>query len=293
MPELPEIETVKLQLQKILPGKTISKIEVLKPKSFIGDVTLAQGKKITGVERRAKLLLIDLEDAHVLAFHFKMTGQLIYETEKARKAFPVLIDRIAGGHPTKDFAGPLPSSHTRIIFNFSDGGKLYFNDQRMFGWARIMNPEELGKFAFLQKLGPEPFDIDTKKFREIFSKMKKPIKLALLDQEKISGIGNIYANDALWEAGINPKMASNKLTSAQLDRLFEKVKVVLREGIKYGGATASDSKYIDVYGLGGHYQDHFRVYDQKGQACQRHDGGIIEKFAMGGRGTYFCPKCQE
>jgi formamidopyrimidine-DNA glycosylase len=113
-----------------------------------------------------------------------------------------------------------------------------------------------------------------------------------MDQQVISGVGNIYANDALWEAGIDPKRGANTLTALQYKELFESIVKVLNEGIEYGGATAADAKYIDLHGMGGHYQDHFRVYDKEGDLCQRDDGGIIHKFMMGGRGTYLCPKCQ-
>jgi formamidopyrimidine-DNA glycosylase len=212
-----------------------------------------------------------------------MTGQLIYLNHE---------QRIVGGHPTKDFTGELPSKHTRVIFYFSDGSTLYFNDQRIFGWIKTGTREEIESMNFLKGLGPEPLEMNSDEFTKIFTKIKKPIKIALMDQEKISGVGNIYANDALWESELNPKTASNKLSKKQLEMLFEKVKLVLNEGIKYGGATAADAKYIDLHGMGGHYQEHFRVYDRKGEPCLRKDGGVIEKFTMGGRGTYFCPKCQ-
>jgi len=284
MPELPEIETVKLQLSRVLPGKIIEKIDILKPKSFIGDVKMVEGKKVIKIERKAKLLLLDIDATHAIAIHFKMTGQLIYIKGK---------ERLAGGHPTKDFLGNLPSSHTRVVFHLSDGGTLYFNDQRIFGWVMVGDKFSIYNLQFIKNLGPEPFEINKEKFAEIFKNLKKPIKIALMDQEKISGVGNIYANDALWEAEINPKTPGNKLSQKQLENLFEKIKLVLNEGIKYGGATASDAKYIDLHGMGGHYQEHFRVYDRKGEKCLRGDGGIIEKFAMGGRGTYFCGKCQK
>lgn len=293
MPELPEIETVKLQLQKVLPGKVIKNIEVLKAKSFIGDKTLGEGKKVAKVERRAKLLLIDLDDNHNLAIHFKMTGQLIYEEENLKRpAHPVLIDRIAGGHPTKDFTGPLPSNHTRVIFRFTDGSTLYFNDQRIFGWVRLDTKENILRIKFLQELGPEPLEMSADEFTKRIGKSKRPVKLVLMDQGIISGVGNIYANDALWEAKINPRRAANSLRKQQYQELLSAVNKVLKEGVKYGGATAADAKYIDLHGLGGHYQEHFRVYDREGELCLRNDEGIIHKFAMGGRGTYFCPKCQ-
>lgn len=269
MPELPEIETVKLQLQKVLIGQRL----------LASDFPEVNGKTVKEIKRLGKVLLINFGPGLDLGFHFKMTGQLIYEENGKR---------IAGGHPTEDFVAKMPSKHTRAIFYF-DKGTLYFNDQRMFGWI-MLNPK------FVDKLGPEPFNISSDEFIKRLSKLRKPIKIAIMDQEIISGVGNIYANDALWEAKIDPRMPSDKVTSDKAKTLLEKIKLVLREGIKYGGATAADAKYIDLHGLGGHYQEHFRVYDREGQKCLRpacrQAGGVIKRIELGGRGTYFCPVCQ-
>lgn len=303
MPELPEIETVKLQLERVLPGNTIEKVEILKPKSFIGKKELVEGKKVIGVKRLAKVLLIDLEGEIDLAIHFKMTGQLVWipnqkiKTQKSKiKSNSNTINskinkRIVGGHPTQDFVGELPSKHTRVILHL-DSGILYFNDQRIFGWVRAGTKEEIANMKFLKALGPEPLDISEDEFIKLVSKRKKPIKLVLMDQTVISGVGNIYANDALWEAEVNPRRLANTLTRKQYQELYRGVIKVLEEGIKFGGATAADAKYIDLHGLGGHYQEHFRTYDGEGEECPREDGGIIHKLKLGGRGTYFCPTCQ-
>ena len=170
---------------------------------------------------------------------------------------------------------------------------MYFNDQRLFGWVKADNKDKIANMKFLRELGPEPFEIDSNKFRKILSPLKRPIKLVLMDQTVISGVGNIYANDALWESRIDPRTPVYQLSVAQLSSLFKSVKKVLREGIRYGGATAADAKYIDLHGLGGHYQEHFRTYSREGEECLREDGGIIHRFTLGGRGTYFCPKCQK
>jgi formamidopyrimidine-DNA glycosylase len=289
MPELPEIETVKLQLQKAIVGREIVQVEVRGRKSFEGEVELVEGKKIIAVRRMAKVLLVDLEGEITMAFHFKMTGQLIYDKDGNSETYK---DRVVGGHPTEDFVGKLPSAHTRVIFKL-DQGTLYFNDQRMFGWVKAGKKEEIEAMKFLVGLGPEPFGMTEEEFRLRVGKPKRPIKLVIMDQEIIAGVGNIYANDALWEAKIDPKTPANTLTGQQLDSLFEKVKLVLEEGIKFGGATAADAKYINLHGLGGHYQDHFRVYDREGTECPRKDGGKIKKTVLGGRGTYFCPECQK
>lgn len=272
MPELPEIETVKLQLQKVLVGQKLLK-------SNFSEVT---GKTVKEIKRLGKVLLINFDKDLDLGFHFKMTGQLVYESNN--QSMPNAKSRIVGGHPTEDMVAPMPSKHTRAIFNF-DKGTLYFNDQRKFGWIKI-NPN------FVDTLGPEPFDLSAPKFLNLLGKLKKPIKLAIMDQEILAGVGNIYANDALWESHINPATPVSQLSVEQLISLLEKIKLVLREGIKYGGATAADAKYIDLHGLGGHYQEHFRVYDRENLPCLRCKTKI-EKIVLGGRGTYWCPRCQK
>lgn len=263
MPELPEIETVKLQLQKVLVGQ----------KLLTSDFPEVTGKTVKEIKRLGKVLLINFGQNLDLGFHFKMTGQLVYDDGKKR---------IAGGHPSQDFVAKLPNTHTRAIFEF-EKGKLFFNDQRKFGWIQI-NPK------FVDKLGPEPFNITPEDFIQRLEKSKKPIKVAIMDQEIISGVGNIYANDALWEAEINPQIPSSKLSHQQLTLLLEKIVLVLREGIKYGGASYSD--FVQATGVGGHYQDHFRTYNRDGQPCLRCKT-LLKKIVIGGRGTFYCPKCQK
>jgi formamidopyrimidine-DNA glycosylase len=245
------------------------------------------GQGVRSVRRRAKVLIVDFDNDISMAFHFKMTGQLILDKDEKGETYE---DRIVGGHPTEDFVGKLPSSHTRVIFRL-DHGLMYFNDQRLFGWVKIMPTKDLEKESFIEKLGPEPFDITSEEFTKLVSRYKKPIKLVIMDQEVISGVGNIYANDACWEARIDPRRLANSLTAKQYQELYKGLLLVLNEGIKFGGATAADAKYINLHGLGGHYQEHFRTYDREGEECKRGDG-IIHKFSLGGRGTYVCTKCQ-
>ena len=293
MPELPEIETVKLQLQKGLVGKKVEGVEVRNIKTVQGDVKLIEDKKVTGVRRRAKVLIVDFEDKVSMAFHFKMSGQLILDLDSSNKT---VEDRIVGGHPTADFVGKLPSSHTRVVFNL-DKGTMYFNDQRMFGWVKIDETDKLNRMNFLEKLGPEPFDLGYEEFVARARKGRRPIKLVIMDQEVISGVGNIYANDALWEAMIHPSRPVNTLSDVEMRLLLEKVVLVLNEGIKYGGATAADAKYIDLHGLGGKYQEHFRTYDQEGKECTRLEckevKAVIQRMVIGGRGTFYCANCQK
>ncbi len=272
MPELPEIETVKLQLQKVLLGQKLIAVNILTPKIVQDKLEELVGKEVLGIRRLGKVLLIDFGKDLALGFHFKMTGQLIYDDGKTR---------IAGGHPSEDFVAKLPNSHTRVVFEF-DHSKLFFNDMRMFGWVQI-NPK------FVESLGPEPFEMSADKFVENVKNVRRPIKVAIMDQSLISGVGNIYANDALWEAKINPSTLANKLSTDELLLLFEKIKLVLAEGIKYGGATAEN--YLNLHGLGGHYQEHFRTYNRADLACLR-CSTPIKKITLGGRGTFYCPTCQ-
>lgn len=289
MPELPEIETVKLQLKKALEGRRIVNVEVRVRRMVSGDEQVIKGMKVTEVRRIAKSLIIDLEDGISMAFHFKMSGQLILDRDSRGTT---ISDRIVGGHPTADFVGELPSGHTRVIFEL-DQGTLFFNDQRMFGWVKIGKRSEIEKEKFFANLGPEPFDIDATTFAMRLGTSRRAIKLSIMDQAVISGVGNIYANDALWEANILPDRPTNSLTTTETRQLFDAIILVLREGIKYGGATAADAKYIDLHGLGGHYQEHFRTYDREGMNCLRNDGGKIQRTVIGGRGTYQCLVCQK
>ncbi|MBI5358797.1 bifunctional DNA-formamidopyrimidine glycosylase/DNA-(apurinic or apyrimidinic site) lyase [Candidatus Amesbacteria bacterium] len=248
MPELPEIETVKLQLQKVLVGQKLLSVSDEKYKSL-------KYKSVKEIRREGKVFLINFGPNLDLGFHFKMTGQLVY--------------------------GGLPTKHTRAIFEFTKG-TLYFNDMRKFGWVKI-NPE------FTKTLGEDALDISTHKFLKLLKELRKPIKIAIMDQKIIAGVGNIYANDALWESAVNPRTPVNQLSINQLTNLLKKIKLVLREGIKYGGTSLSD--YVDAFGKNGSYQDHIRVYKKHGEKCKRCKS-IIKRIVLGGRGTYYCPKCQ-
>ncbi len=304
MPELPEIETIKLQLQKHLIGLVVEKLERKHVKSVMGDVELIKGKEVKEIDRIGKMLVIKFEGDIVVAIHLKMSGQLIlvkseirnskFETNSKDRNLKKSIkeNRIAGGHPTRDWVGELPSKHTRAIFYFKSGDVLYFNDQRIFGWVKILDSKTVRQLRYVRQIGKEPWDMTDGEFFKITTGRKRPIKLVIMDQETLSGVGNIYANDALWEAGIDPIKKAKTLRQEDCKTLRQAIIKVLREGIKYGGATAADAKYINLEGMGGHYQDHFRVYDREGQKCLRNDGGIIKKVKLGGRGTYFCPACQ-
>lgn len=265
MPELPEVETIKLQLEKFLEGKKIIGVEIKTAKSFPDDKKKVLGARITGTRRFGKVLVVDLDNGYSLLVHLKLTGQLL-----------------ANGT-----IGP----HTRVIINLEKGQRLIFNDLRIFGWVRIVKKQEVKDESYIKKLGAEPLrDLTLEKFKQILTQTRRPIKIVLMDQEKISGVGNIYANDALWLAKINPRTPAGQLNSQTAGQLYEAILEVLKKGIRYGGA--SDQHYIKPDGTKGKYQDHFLVYGREGKPCAK-CGEKIKKFFLGGRGTYWCSSCQK
>lgn len=281
MPELPEVETVRRKLQQILPGKIIDSIDVLHDKSFKGLKKDILGQEIQAVTRKAKVIRIHLPNHKNLLTHLKMTGQLIYVDDQTRTG---------GGHPTTDWVKDLPSKHTRIIYTFADGSKLFFNDQRIFGWMKLLNDEEvLNDFA---KYGPDVNEPEASA-NYLLEKLKNrriPIKQAIMMNPIMAGLGNIYACDALNIAQLSPFRPAKSLSLEELERLVKASKQVIEEGLEYGGTTY-DGKYVHVDGMSGSYQDIMRVYDKKGEKCQQ-CGGEIVKEKISGRGTYFCSQCQ-
>ncbi|HUW24884.1 MAG TPA: DNA-formamidopyrimidine glycosylase [Patescibacteria group bacterium] len=292
MPELPEVETIRLQLDQRLKGLKITEVEVLNKKSFIGPPSHKAsegeeviGKKVIGVKRRAKIALIELEGGLYLAIHLKLTGQLIYSShgggikgcaEKEESPFKVC---------------ELPNKFTRVIISFDNGGRLFFNDLRIFGWVKVIR--DLGEVGG-GKLGPEANDekaFTFEYFQSILSKTKKPVKLVILDQEKLAGVGNIYVNEALFKAGIMPTRPANSLGDKDIKLLRDSIIWVLTEAIKRKGTSDRDEAYRQISGEKGDYQNHLQVYGKTGKPCPKCDGKV-ERVNLGGRGTFFCRKCQ-
>jgi formamidopyrimidine-DNA glycosylase len=281
MPELPEVETIRRQLNEVLVGKTISKVEVLRQKSFGGDPITLKGWVVEKIDRKSKIIEIYFKDREeIIIVHLKMTGQLVFLDGNKR---------IVGGHPTADWVKELPSKHTRVIMEFSDKSKLFFNDMRVFGWMRMIEKEKYENE--MRKTAP---DVTEKEFsleylKIVLKKSGKAVKLVLMDQEKIGGVGNIYANDALYLAKVLPSRKANSLSGKEIINLLPSIREVINKGIKYGGASAAN--YVDTKGMGGTYQDHFLVYKKEGQLCKICKGKI-QKMKIGGRGTFYCPNCQ-
>jgi len=286
MPELPEVETVRIGLNQLLPGKKIDNVWSDWVKSFPNAKSdVAQfliGAKIIQAQRRAKLLLISLSSNYSLVIHLKMTGQLVFRGKQ----------NFGGGHPSNSLVGSLPDKSTRVILSFKDGGKLFFNDQRKFGWMRLLPSAEVPNIDFMKKLGPEPLGAGFSKAQFQQRVQRRPnsaIKAVLLDQTVIAGIGNIYADESLWGSKIHPATAVNKLSSQKLGVLFKAIQEVLNLSIELGGS--SDRNYVDAEGKKGSYLKFAKVFRLQGQPCPRCGTPII-KIRVAGRGTHICPKDQ-
>ena len=266
MPELPEVETIKRELEKAVLGKKITKVSIINPK-VIKEPSPKEfqrqipGSTIKNILRKAKLLIFELSSGKFLAIHLKMSGQLIY--------------------PGKN------SKLTRIIFYLSNGKTLDFNDGRLFAELRLVSDWQ--KLKFIQSLGPEPFDLSCEHFKKMLASKKTKIKPLLLDQTFVSGIGNIYANEALFRAKIHPARPANSLSEKEKESLFTEIKETLKEAIAHKGSSVD--QYVQLSGEDGGYAKYHKVYDREKQPCLKCKTPI-QRISLGGRGTYFCPHCQ-
>lgn len=287
MPELPEVETVRRGLERLIIGKTITDVTSDTPKSFPNDpqevATFVIGGQFTAVRRRAKVLLLDLSTGYSLVIHLNMTGQLVYCGEQ----------RFGAGHPNDSLVGALPDRSTRVDIAFSDSAHLYFNDQRKFGWMKLYPTPEVAAIEFLARVGPEPLE-DAFTSEVFISRIRRrngtTIKAALLDQTVLAGVGNIYADESLWGAEIHPATRVRDVSDAQLARLLGELKDVMNLSIEKGGST--DRNYVNAEGKKGSYIDFARVFRREGYPCSRHPDVLIEKSRVAGRGTHTCPLCQ-
>ncbi len=274
-------------LQRLLPGKVIKDATSDFERSFPNapqDIRqFLLGSEILEVKRRAKVLLIELSSKYSLVIHLKMTGQLVF----------VGAERFGAGHPNDSLVGQLPDKSTRVVFTFQDGSKLFFNDQRKFGWVRLIPTVEVPEINFMKKLGPEPLEADftNKLFKERLSRRKKSgIKAVLLDQTVLAGIGNIYADESLWAAKIHPETKVMDISDAKVQALHKEIIAVLRLSIEKGGS--SDRNYVNAEGKKGSYISFAKVFRKEGSACQR-CGREITKTRVAGRGTHICLFCQK
>jgi len=278
MPELPEVETIKNQLNVKVKSKTIKKIEVrlskmVKDTSVVFFKKKVIGTKIKSIKRRAKLLIIHLSNGYSLVIHLKLSGQLIY--------YPNLEEK--------------KEKYTHLIYYFSDNSCLCHNDLRQFGYVKLIKTTDLEGLFQKQNLGPEPLDkkFTLRKFKELL--IKRPnskIKPLLINQSFIAGIGNIYAQEACWCSQILPIRLVKSLTEKEIKKLYHCLVKILKLAIKSKGTTAADAHYVDAQGKGGSYKSKLKVYQRQNKKCFRCQQKI-KRMTLGGRGTSYCPGCQK
>ena len=271
MPELPEVETVRRGLEKLILGKKITTIDIRYPKMIKTDLDQFQkelpGQVVKSMGRRGKYLLFYLTDK-VLISHLRMEGKYFYYPDQVPER-----------------------KHAHVLIHFEDGGTLVYEDVRKFGTMELLAPDLLEAYFISKNLGPEPTeqDFDLGRFKRALKRSKKPIKSHLLDQTLVAGLGNIYVDEVLWRAKVHPSRLSNSLTAQEARKVHDETIKVLGKAVEKGGSTIRT--YTNAFGEDGTMQDFHQVYDKAGQACSR-CGSIIEKIQLGGRGTHFCPKCQ-
>ncbi len=277
VPELPEVETVVRGLRPRAQGKLIQRVEIRQAPTYgviRGSLRsfrrALSGARISRIGRRAKYILLDLEHPRragkslTWVVHLGMTGQLYV----CKPSAPRL-------------------KHTHLVVTLSSGEQLRYCDPRRFGKMRVVS--RAGLPDFFARLGREPFGLSLQRFCRLFAERRAPVKNVLLNQNLLSGLGNIYANEVLFVAGIHPATPAGRLKRTQLSHLFRAVQTVLREAIKGQGSTVSD--YRNAEGAPGGYQNHLRVYDREGEPCPR-CGARIKRMVLVGRSAHFCPRCQ-
>ena len=273
MPELPEVETVRAQLAPVLGGRVVRSVQILderltRPVDLEHVVDRLEGRRIASVERRGKYLIVRFEGGLVLLIHLRMTGSFL----------------IARG-------GDLPEDlHRRAVVRLDDGSDVAYRDVRRFGTWLVLEEDELEDYLAL-RLGEEPLEraFTTRRLSRALTRRRAPIKAALLDQRVVAGLGNIYADEALWYAGIHPLRPAGQLDAEEIGAARRAIRRALRAGIRRQGATLSD--YRAPNGARGTMQDEFKVYGRAGEPCLR-CGTSIEKIRVAGRGTSYCPGCQ-
>ena len=285
MPELPEVETVVRDLRSLIRGQRLKKIEIKKdfhkkisplPVKFI---KLLVGLKLLDIERTGKMITFDFGEDKKVHAHMKMTGQFVFRGRGGREVF--------GGHPISDY-----ERFTKVIFDFGASGKLYYNDIRKFGYFKILS--EGASREEKSKYGLEPIDpkFTLRVFRDLLARRPNlEIKKFLLMQEFISGIGNIYADEACFAAGILPTRKIKDLSKLKQKKLYETLKSILKKAIKYRGTSVNT--YVDALGVRGSYVKFLKVYGRAGQRCLKCARATIKKTRCAGRGTSFCPICQK
>jgi formamidopyrimidine-DNA glycosylase len=303
MPELPEVETVRRQLEPELVGKRIDSASVLderltRPEPPGSVERGVAGREVTAVARRGKYLLIGLEGGRTLALHLRMTGNLLLR-EPGGDATADLMKTEPLGGPRLYESAPEPS-YVRARFRLDDGGELIFTDIRRFGQAVVLDEGDQLEDYFAARLGVEPLsrDLTAERLLELAKGRRAPLKSFLLTQSRVAGIGNIYADEALWRARLHPLTPAGSMKLEHAQRLVEGIVGALQAGLDHGGASIDD--YVDARGEQGSMQEEFLVHTREGEPCRRgaseHKAApppVIQRIVVSGRSTYFCPNCQQ
>ena len=299
MPELPEVESLRLGLKEKIVKSKILKIEIIKPKLISGNGTLRKinkkkteefikeitGEKIINIKRIAKNLIIELSNEKIFIVHLKMTGQLVFIDKNKKK--------ILGGHPIiKSFTEDLPNKHTAIIFNLNNGN-LFYNDIRMFGYVLYFkNILEAKKYGLFKNIGLDPFDknFTLEYFKKEIKKTNRNLKTTLLDQKIVTGCGNIYTDEICFASKVLPERNCKNLKDKEVENIYQNIKSILKSAIEHGGSSVSD--YFLADGSRGNYARLHKVYGKGGEKCKICKN-ILERKIIAGRATVFCKHCQK
>ena len=286
MPELPEVEVVKRSLKKKIENLVIKKVKIndtnLRYKLDKREISKLIGKKIKKIDRRSKFLIFQMSGNKKMLIHLGMTGKLFFthKKKKYKTSFYYNLD------PKKDF------KHDRVIFHFKNSQKLIYNDIRKFGFIKLFDSDKSENFH-LDKLGPEPLgkNLDFSYFKNYILGRKRNIKDILMDQQCISGLGNIYVNEILFESKIRPNRKVSSLKDFEINKILKNTKKILKNSIKFGGSSIKD--FLSDKGKGS-FQQYFNVYGRKGQNCSNVDcNERITRTVISNRATFFCKKCQK
>ncbi len=296
MPELPEVETVRRGLKGFILGAKLKKVEVICDGSAEGDFAQVVGAKVADLRRFGKALIVDFNNGFSLMIHLRMTGQLIFDGVGRFAAGQEEVklgktERFAAGHPNENFVAQLPNGQTRVILEF-ERGVLYFNDQRKFGFIKVLKTVEVEKEPFIAKLGKEPWEMSAEELLEKLQRRKNSaVKTVILDQKVVAGLGNIYADESLFSAGILPMRKAGSLSLAEAEKLLVAMREVMEKSLEAGGSTLKN--YVKADGTRGDYLDLFaKIYNRAGKSCMN-CGEAILKTKVNGRGTHYCPRCQK
>lgn len=291
MPELPEVETIKNDLSESILGLTIKEVKILSEKEIRNEKkyfkNTLSGNVFRNIDRTGKLIIIELKNKKYLLIHLKMTGQLIFCAKNSL---------IVGGHSIKEgsfkdsVGGELPNKYTRFVINYTDGSKLFFNDLRRFGYAKIVHEDEKNKIVADYGIEPLKSDFSYKNLKNALKNRKIDLKSALLNQNIVSGLGNIYVDETLYDAGVMPTRKAGNLTDDELKRTVKSANKIIKKAIKHRGTTFND--YKDANGKAGNFFNLLKIHKRDGESCGK-CGNKVEKIKIAGRSTYYCPKCQK